>query len=336
MIELSDAERRRDAHPAAGDKPFRFVSGASTAPDTIDLTYLFWAWLKWSWVPVVAAALGAYYGYDNLRQFEPRAIATMIVQPAAAPGGSSSPLPSGLGAAAAQFGIQLGGGGQSEVSPFDRFRLMLGSIDFASVMQEKYQLLQRIYASSWDPVAGAWKRPSGEAFERSERMKAWLRQNQWAPPNLETLANHIKGSIRIAPATTSGFEEISVTHEDPEYAYWLLTTVFKEADALLRARQRQQSIERRAFIERQMEGRANIQMQEVLRSLLSQELSKELTFVADANYAASVVEPAHVLNARTEPNLPLIFGGPMSIAFIAAFLLVTFFAVVIGERRRPY
>jgi hypothetical protein len=332
-MEATESERRPEARFLGSEERLRVVGPtAGYDSDAIDLTYLFWTWIKWIWVPILAGLGGAYFAYGNLQNFEPKAIATMIVQPAGS-GSASGGLPSGLGAAAAQLGIQIGGG-QTSISPFDRFQLVLGSLELANVMQEKYQLLQRIYTSSWDATNGSWVRPSGEAFERSQRMRALMRQNLWSPPNLETLASYLKGSIKIQGASAAGFEELSVTHDNAEYALWLLTTVFAEADALLRAKERQQSIERRAFIERQLESRTNLQMQEVLRTLLSQELSREVTFASEANYAASVVEPPHVLNARTEPNLPLLFGGPISMAAIGAFLLVTFFAVVRGERRR--
>lgn len=329
-MEPSSVERR-EPH---GDRTLRLIPASATADDVIDLTYLFRIWLTWIWVPLLAAAIGGWFGYRALQAFTPESIAKMIVVPAASASGPASlPVSGGLGAAAAAFGIQIGAA-ESAVSSFDRFKMILTSTQLAERMQTKYALMQKVWASSWDPVGRRWVRPSGEEFERQESRKAMLRQNLWSEPNLETLAAYIAGKVKVEPAKVQGVYELSVQHPDGNEALWLLNTAFAEADALLREADRAQSLERRRFIERQLESRTMLYMQETLRALLTQELNKEVTLEAQVSYVGTIVEPAHILNARTEPNLQLVLGVPIAGWFGGAFLLVTLIALVRGERRR--
>ena len=302
---------------------------ATSDGETIDLSYLFWVWVKWSWALFLAVLFGAYVGYGDVEDFVPKAVATMVVQPAAS--GQASSLPSVLGAAA-QFGIQVGTP-SATATPFEWFKLALGSLKLAALLQEKYGLLQRVFAASWDSPNQTWLRPTGSEFERSERLRKTLRQNQWSPPNLETLAEHVGGGVKVS-AKATGFYEITVENVDAEYALWLLDTVFREADAMLRNKELQAVGERRRFIESQLESRPMLYLQETLRGLLAQELSKEMTLEANVGYAALVVEPPHLANRRTEPNLALLLGAPMTVAGVVAFFLITLVAVVRGERPR--
>lgn len=301
--------------------------------DTIDLTYLFWVWVKWSWLMVLAALVGMYLGYRDLRGFRPEAVASMVVLPATSGqgGGGGPAISGGLAAAAAQFGIQLGQQTTS-ASPFERFKLVLGSMEFAQLMQDKHRLMQIVYKGGWDPATQTWTRPNNPEFERDQRLRTFLHQNLWAPPNIETLADYISGSVRIEPYKGSAFYELTVRNIDGDYAVWLLDTVFNEADEFLREKDRQQSAQRRTFIEKQLESRSMIYIQDALRQLLSQELSKEVSLSADARYAAAILEPPHVLNRRTEPNILLLFGVPAVSLAVSAFLLITLIAVVRAGR----
>ena len=300
--------------------------------ETIDLSYLFWVWVKWSWVLLLAVSIGAFAGYKEVQDFVPKAVAAMVVQPASA-GGQAQSTSGGLGAASAQFGIQVGST-SATATPFERFKLALGSLDLAALLQEKYGLLQRVFATSWDSANQTWLRPSGSEFERNERVRKLLRQNQWSPPNLETLAEHVGGAVKVQGAKAAGFYEIIVEDADADYALWLLATVVREADAMLKSKELKAAGERRRFIESQLESRPMLYLQDTLRGLLAQELSKEMTLEANVGYAALVVEPPHLSNRRTEPNLALLFGAPMTVAGVLAFLLITLVAVVRGEGPR--
>ena len=293
----------------------------------IDLSKLSRVWIRWSWLPLLAAIGSLYFGYQDLKAFNPQRIATMIILPVA--GGPQQGVATGVGALAAQFGIQIA---QPTTAPFDRMRLTLSSIELAQRLQDRFQIMQRIYGGSWDPVSQTWVRPTGPDFERQERLRAFLRQNLWIPPDLEALAKYIGSSIKIESTGTGAFMRMSVTHTDGEFALWLLGTAFNTADELLREEEKKQSLQRRAYIERELSRQTMLNIQDALRSLLGAELNRDISLEGNTSYAASVAQAPYLSSAVTEPNLVAMFGAPAVGAFALAFLLITFVAVIRMER----
>lgn len=307
------------------------VAGPHAAGDdgVIDLQYLFVTWLKWVWVPVILGLVGLYVGYRDLQAFSPQSVASLTVLPS----GAGAAQPAAVGGLAAQFGIQLGGQANF-VSPIQRLEMLLGSIVLAERLQEQYGLLQIIFPGGWDSATQTWLRPTGPEFERSQRRRKFLRQNLWTPPNLESLANYVQGNVSIEAFDGGPFQRVSVTHQDPEFALWLLNTAYFGADNLLQEQDALESAAKKAYIQAQLDTETNVQIQDALRSLLAAELSREVTSNESPLFAAKIVEPARVSNQRTEPNIRRMFGVPMSGFAAVGFLLTTLIAVFRREKRR--
>lgn len=296
----------------------------------IDLSYLFIVWLKWIWVPILMGAFGLYSGYRDLQAFSPQYVASVVVAPT---GNSAETSQLGVSGLAAQFGLQISRG-ESAVSSFDRLQMMLGSVVFAEKLQEEQGIMQILYSGSWDAASKIWVRPSGENFEREQKRRAFLRQNLWAPPNLEDVGNYLVGALQFEPIGVGPFQQISVTHSDPEFALWLLTTAYFGADDMLREQDRIESIINQANLEAKLAVETNVQFQDALRGLLTNELSRDIMLDEALPYAARIIEPARIHNHRTEPNLRNLFGVP-TVAFSGlGFLLITLIALFRRERRK--
>jgi hypothetical protein len=332
MSVTTQGSHRDDETDAAAAAPEVVHDAKPRSEDVIDLRFLFISWLKWIWVPVLLGLFGLYQGYQDLKLFTPQYVASMVVQPS---GSDAHAASAGMAvqSLAAEFGIQVGPQAAS-VRPFDRLELLLGSIALAERLQEKHSILQVVFSGAWDEGAQDWKRPSGEDFERDQRIRAFFRQNLWQPPNLETVAQYVEGKISVVPIRSGAFQRLSVTHPDRDYAQWLLTTSYYEADELLRERDKAESAGRKAYIERQLEGVTLLHIQEALRSLLASELAREVALAGDQPYVAKIVEQPRVSNTPTDPNLTVIFGVPVSTLAGLGFLLITFIAVLRRERSR--
>ncbi len=135
---------------------------ATADDDVIDLRYLFRVWLRWSWVPLLFASVGGYMGYRDLQGFQPEYVASLTVLPASGTSAQVSQVAptSLLGNLGLSFRLP------APTSTFDRFKVMLGSVMLAQVLQEKYFLMQDVFEESWDVQTGIWIRPTGEDFEK--------------------------------------------------------------------------------------------------------------------------------------------------------------------------
>jgi hypothetical protein len=320
-VELEDIQERQDVQKA--EPPKAIDDGV------IDLQFLFLTWLKWIWVPLILAGFGLYSGYRDLQAFSPESVAYIVVLPS----GEGTSQPSGVSGLAAQFGFQISAQSQS-VSQIQRLRMLLGSVTLAKHLQEQRGILQIIFPGGWDPATQSWPRPTGAEFESLEKRRAFLRQNAWAPPNLESLSGYIQGTLKFEPIDGGPFQRVSVTHGDPEFALWILELAYFSADNLLREQDTLESARKIGSIQAKLDTETNVQFQEALRSLLTNELGLEITLNDLLPYAARIVEPARVSNRRTEPNLQRTFGVPVAAFASVGFLLTTLIAVFRREKRR--
>ena len=154
-------------------------------------------------------------------------------------------------------------------------------------------------------MSGTWPRPTSEEFERDQERRKFFRQNLWQPPNLESLGNFVGGMVRIEQIGSTQFQRVSVSHSDPEFALWMLNTAFVEADNLLREKDRGQSAERRAYIERELAKQSMIQVQDALRAQLSNEVSRsELPFEFMLN-ALRLIDGVPLIAFSERTGMPL-------------------------------
>jgi len=290
--------------------------------DIIDLRFLFIVWLKWSWLAIPLVALGAYSGYRDLQTFQPVYEAKMTVHPSSGGGQVSQ----GGGAQAAAVLSTLGLGSRDPLT-FGRLRVVLSSISLADRLQTKHQLMQTVFRSSWDEEKAAWIVPSGEEFERRERINRFLRRNPWAEPNLERLSRYVGGAIDIQPIPATQFFRISVTSGDPHFALDLLRLVYAEADDLLREQDKIESERRRQYINTQLERETRSVTLNALRGLLSSEEKTRMLLELDLPYVARIIEPARVSYSATEPSVRRMFGVPIFTALVLGFGFVTLIAL---------
>ncbi|MFQ6018974.1 MAG: Wzz/FepE/Etk N-terminal domain-containing protein [Kiloniellaceae bacterium] len=318
------AVRVRDARiaPAAAE------IGARVGDDVVDLRFLFAALWRGIWVILALALLGGLYGLWNLRNFVPQYVASMVVDPSqsgAIPLRASPNRLGGLAGVAKDFGLNLGQ--VQTVTPFDRLRLVISSITLAESLQNKYGYLQKVYAGSWDPVEKQWIRPSGKRYESTQRIRRLFHLRAWSAPTIESLSGYLGGMIRFERLEDLPFQRVSVTHTDPDFALELLRTVYAEADELLRWQDRKATAQRKAYIEKQLETAALVELRSVLVGLLANEERTAMLLAGDRPYAARIMEPPFVSNTPTEPNRVKIVGLPAILGLVGGALLVTLIAV---------
>ena len=296
---------------------------AAADDDVIDLRYLFRVWLRWSWVPLLFVLVGGYMGYRDLQGFQPEYVASLTVLPAS---GTSAQV-SQVAPTSLLRNLGLSFRLPAPTSTFDRFKVMLGSVMLAQVLQDKYFLMQDVFEESWDVQTGIWIRPTGEDFEKGQRRKAWLKLNKWSAPDIESLASYIGDSVKIEEVEGTSFMDVTYEHTDSKFALRLLNLVYLEADELLREQDRIESRKRRAYIEQQLQRASILDTRQALIGLLGNEERSAMLLESDLPYAARIIDPPFVSSRPTEPFLKFVFGVPMFLAGALGFLLITLVAV---------
>ena len=299
--------------------------------DVIDLRDLVWFWLKWIWVLVPFAVIGAYQGYKNLQAFQPKYEAFLVVAPEGGSGGAAGLSP-GAGSVLRGIGINVDSSAQSQT--FERLKVILGSVVLAERLQEKHGLLQEVYGGAWDENRQEWIVPSGEEFERSEKIREFLRRNPWRPPSVEQLASYTGGGIDVETDNISRFSVVTFQHVNQDFALRFLSTVYSEADELVREQDRERSRSRISYVEEQLGQTTNVDSRQTLFGILAGEQQKAMLLSSGLPYAARIIDGPGVSRDRTEPNVRFIFAVPIFGWTGVAFILMTLLFLFWRESRK--
>lgn len=296
---------------------------AENAVDIIDIRFLLRVWLRWSWVLVILAALGAAKGVMDVRAITPVYVAKMVVLPETS-GGLSGGGGGQVGNVLGSLGLQFGA---NAPTTFDRMKVMMRSLTLAQVLQEKYGLMQEFFAGSWDSTTKTWKRPTGEDFERDQRMRRFFGQPLWSEPTLETLARTIGGSVSFEKEKDTAFWEVTVSGPDRAAALRLLKIAYFEADELLRRQDRIESQQRRRYLDAQLATASSMDIRQALIGLMSSEQRRAMMLESDLPYAARVIEPPFVSEFPKPKNVTSLIALPAIVLVALGLLVITAIAL---------
>jgi len=295
------------------------TSDYHTGGDLIDIRYLILLWLKWSWLIAVCGLIGAYYGLGDAEEFVPTYEASMIVMPES----GSVQISEAVAQVSSVLGISVGGASESRT--FDRLKVMVGSVALAEQLQERHSMMQIVFSDIWNAQDQSWVRPSDEVWED----RFWFRRlldlpvPQWQPPDLESLADYLKGAVTFDKEPGTQFVKVSVEHQNPDLALFLITTVYEAADDALRLQDREESRLRRSYVKDQL-ARANlIDSKQSLIGLLTNEERRATLLESDLPYAARVIEPPFVSNRPKAQVLSRTIGIPAAVGLLIGLIVVT-------------
>ena len=302
--------------------------------DVIDVRFVIRKLVRWSWLIALATLLGILKGLWDMHNFRPAAIATMTVLPSA-----SGPGAAGIGGGAG--GLAIGGlagalagvgvGSAMQLTEFDRLLQATSTVTLARILQDRYGMMQIVFAAGWDAETETWIKPAGSKFEFWQRVYAFLNLPTWSSPNEEDLANYLGGSFEVEELEDTGFQKIEFIHEDPEMALFLLSTVYNETSELLRQQDLEESRKRIDYLRDRLANTGVIELRQALLSLLASEARQEMLLQGDAPFGGRIVEPPYISKYKTVPNHLLLVGVPGFMGFAVSCLFVVMIALYRNE-----
>ncbi len=296
--------------------------------DVVDIRFIFRVWIRWIWILIPLILIGLFFGYRDLKRYEPQFEAKIIIK------GEEASGPAMGGAQISQLlldqQIVFSNNYLNNTSNIGKLKLIMKSPTLAKRLQDKYNLLPEIFSTSWDKNSGNWKVPSGKKFERSESRKAFFKQVPWSAPSIESLVAYISGSIKFVE-TPLGFIEVIFTHKEKEKAKNYLELIYFEADSLIRENEFKYVNEREKYLSQKLNTERKIDQRQILLTLLKEEQNKLMLLDSSEPYAAKIIEPIYVPNIPTSPNIRIMFGLPVIISIFFGFAILTLYAIFISE-----
>lgn len=307
----------------------KVIVGPVDGERIIDLRYLFPVILRWSWLIVLAMALAGAKGALNMHNFQPQSVARMVLAPLQSSGVNSPGFSMG-GGVSQLLGLGMGQVARS-ATEFDRFVHATSTISLARRLQDKYGLLQVVYAGRWDSEAGTWVQPIGAEHQRTEKINSYLNLRGWSAPDLEDLSKYIGGGFIVSDIDGTAFKQAAFSHKDPELALWLLNIVYDEAVLMLRENSQRENFERKRYLVNRLAETSGLEARQALIALLASETTRAMMFHGDLPFVARIVEEPYLSKYKTQPNKLRLVFLPIILAFTASLSLITLVALFRSE-----
>lgn len=273
----------------------------------------------WSgWIIVVAmGVIGLLYGIYSVHQAGPMYVATMRISPAESDGSGIDSLSSSGGAGGLLAGL-TGNAGAVAVPKFTQFTVSIGSIGVAKTLNQKYDLLCKLYKSRCDPITHTWKSRTG--------LKPWFDgllaslqglPDPNGPPTDADLAAYLSGAVAIATNKLNSIVVLSYNYPKPEIAAQQLSMIVQTANDYVRAQSRETQKRYVQYLSDNAIRATNVEQRQAIDTLLLQEERQLMMTEVDIPYAAKILDGPTVQPLNT------------ALKTLAIYTFIGFFAGVI-------
>lgn len=259
---------------------------------TISLSYL--AGLAWAGKLIVMAftAAGLLFGVYLAYDAGPQYLATMQISPA--PGDTGTPNLEGAGGLLAGLS---GGSGAIQVPKFVQFLYAMDSVEVAQILDQRYDLLCRVYHGDCDAATHHWKARSGLrdwVMSETSRLGGFPDPNV-GPRGIEDLAEYIRTQVvAIQLKKTDSVYAVSYKNRDPRFAAQFVAQVVKATNDYIRAQNRETQKRYVDYLSASSAKTTNVEQRQAIDSLLLQEERQLMMTEVDNPYAARILDGPNV------------------------------------------
>lgn len=257
---------------------------------SISISYLLG--LVWSGraIVVIATVIGLLCGIYTIYDAGPSYMATMRVSPAS----NDTSLGNVSSGASGLLAGLTGGSGAAQVPKFVQFTYAMSSLEVARALDQKYDLLCRVYRGECDPVTHRWK-------PRNHSIQDWLvsatsRLSGLPDPNvgprpLADLAKYIANSVSAEQLKkTDSVLTLSFIHRNPEFAAQFLSQVVKATNDYVRTQNRETQKRYVEYLSASAAQTTNVEQRLAIDTLLLQEERQLMMTEVDVPYAAQILD----------------------------------------------
>ncbi len=208
-------------------------------------------------------------------------------------------------------------------SNFILFSELMTSTTVAGRLQEKFQLLQELNASRWNPASKTWKPARYDAVQGFKlSILNWFGYPDLPEPSVLDLSSYIDGSLSISLVGKSGLYRIEFRHGKPEEALRWLKLVYNETQEHMLQTHKETLRKQILFLEGEFGRTTALDHRAVLSSTLSK-LVLELTMLQSGlPFVANVIEPPTVSGVPDGPRLFMIILTAVVLATVLGFVFI--------------
>lgn len=313
--------------------PMQDVTGNADTPQSLDLAQLAADLWRHRWLLLAMLLLSIAVASIYLRVATYRYTATLQVTPTDQQGPS---IPGGLASLGSVVGIDVGGMSGSSYALFGE---AVKSQQVADALARDPRIMRTIFRAQWDAESGQWRRPPSLVRPVTAPVKAILGVPEWPwqPPSAVNLREALHTRLVVSEDRKKNITTLSMEHDDPAFAAYLLTRAAAEADGYLRARSLKRSSDYIAYLEQRLSDTAIAEQRLALARSLMQYENMRMMASVESPYAGEPFGQVNVSDRPTSPQPLVVLGLAVVMSFAAWFGYVVLLRPLFGQlaaRRR--
>ncbi len=223
----------------------------------------------------------------------------------------------GLGASLVQgLGRRLGSGGIGAAGTvFEEYQQLLTSNRVAAMLAADPNVMHAIFYKRYDWDRHVWILPGGDLAAAKNYLKGLIHYPIKTHPNTDDVVRYLAGSVTVDAPLTSNYVTVSLVAEDPKKAEWLLNTLLRDVDTLIRGDRRKVVTARIRYLVQIVPTITQADQRVALTAILSGEQQTMMAVEADNRYASTLVDPPHASLIPSSPKPLVILGQSVLLAF---------------------
>jgi uncharacterized protein involved in exopolysaccharide biosynthesis len=124
-------------------------------------------------------------------------------------------------------------------------------------------------------------------------------------PTFQTIYNSYSKMLSIN-RSKSGFIDISIKHQSPEFAYNFLSLIIKEIDTLSRSNDLNESKDSLNYLYNELASTQEIEIRNSINQLIISELRQQMLAEVKQNYLINPIDKPYMPELKSSPNRPKI------------------------------
>jgi uncharacterized protein involved in exopolysaccharide biosynthesis len=237
------------------------------------------------YTPVVFAAVLGTLTVLTLMGSNPVYRVTMTVVPAPSDQGTES-MASSSGTLTAFLGLANGGNVN-----FTRYQKLLSSTVVAQRLQDKYGMLQLVFATNWDAQRHVWV---PHATLRNYLLDWLLKLSNlptFSPPDATALAHYLGSQLIIVPGVANDIVTISMDSGDVVFAKRVMLAAHEQANQVLRDQVARRAQMQSSYLEGKLSQVSVADYRATLLAMLANQQKTLMLTQTDASYAGEILSP---------------------------------------------
>ncbi len=275
------------------------------------------------WIMLLSILLSLGVGAAIIRLAQPLYTAHMIVAPKVSEGGGAGGLISSALGSLGKLGLLDNAvPADNALLEFTFFEELLTSSVVASQLLKRHRIWREVFSQQWDTASETWVMPDTPAM----KVKSWLYslfgRPAWGPPTPRSLSQYLRDELSISETGDGLMRKIEYDHADRDVAARVLSLLYRETDDWLRRKAARRTEARIAYIRDKLTTVTMAEHRLALADILSELEKSRMLSLADAEFAARLIEPPVVSSFPTWPRIELGLALALVVGLMLGALVV--------------